>query len=137
MNDLLQVAVDAHGGLSRWNQLKRVKASLSITGAIRQKRNQGVGGGHPYRLRRHPSLCGNDGCAPHNRKVPVNKGCRGLRPHDERKSRIPGSPYDVTSGTWRGEKLSKATPRYCDIGTEKRPCSSAFSSPTDRGIVTL
>src|SRR6266852_3170337 len=36
MNDFLQVAVDAHGGLSRWNQLKRVKASLSITGAIWQ-----------------------------------------------------------------------------------------------------
>ena len=34
MNDLLQVAVDTHGGLSRWNQLKTVKASLSITGAI-------------------------------------------------------------------------------------------------------
>jgi hypothetical protein len=36
MNDLLQVAVNAHGGLSRWNQLKTVKASLSITGAIWQ-----------------------------------------------------------------------------------------------------
>jgi len=36
MNDLLQVAVDAHGGLSRWNQLKTVKTSLSITGAIWQ-----------------------------------------------------------------------------------------------------
>ena len=36
MNDLLQVAVDAHGGLSRWNQLNRVRASLSITGAIWQ-----------------------------------------------------------------------------------------------------
>src|ERR1700674_5166457 len=36
MNDLLQGAVDAHGGLSRWNQLKTVKASLSITGAIWQ-----------------------------------------------------------------------------------------------------
>ena len=34
MNDLLRVAVDAHGGSSRWNQLKTVKASLSITGAI-------------------------------------------------------------------------------------------------------
>jgi hypothetical protein len=34
MNDLLQIAVDAHGGLSQWNQLKRAKASLSITGAI-------------------------------------------------------------------------------------------------------
>lgn len=36
MHDLLQVAVDAHGGLERWNRLKTVKASLSITGAIWQ-----------------------------------------------------------------------------------------------------
>ena len=36
MNDLLQAAVDTHGGLSRWNQLKTVKAGLSITGAIWQ-----------------------------------------------------------------------------------------------------
>jgi hypothetical protein len=36
MTDLLQAAVDAHGGLERWNQLKTVKASLSITGAIWQ-----------------------------------------------------------------------------------------------------
>lgn len=34
MNDLLRFAVDAHGGLSRWNRLKTVKAGLSITGAI-------------------------------------------------------------------------------------------------------
>jgi hypothetical protein len=34
MNDLLRVAVNAHGGLSRWDQLKTVKAGLSITGAI-------------------------------------------------------------------------------------------------------
>ena len=36
MTDLLQAAVDAHGGLSRWNRLKTVKASISITGAIWQ-----------------------------------------------------------------------------------------------------
>jgi hypothetical protein len=36
MTDLLQVAVDAHGGLSWWNQSKTVKASLSIKGAIWQ-----------------------------------------------------------------------------------------------------
>jgi hypothetical protein len=36
MNDLLQVAVNAHGGLERWNQLETVKASVSITGAIWQ-----------------------------------------------------------------------------------------------------
>lgn len=35
MNDL-QVAVNAHGGLARWNQLKTVEASVSITGAIWQ-----------------------------------------------------------------------------------------------------
>jgi hypothetical protein len=36
MNDLVQVAVNADGGLERWNQLKTVKASVSITGAIWQ-----------------------------------------------------------------------------------------------------
>src|ERR1700730_4870818 len=36
MNDLLQVAVNAHGRLERWNHLKTVKASVSITGAIWQ-----------------------------------------------------------------------------------------------------
>jgi hypothetical protein len=36
MNDLLQVAVNAHGGLERWNHLKTVKASVSITCAIWQ-----------------------------------------------------------------------------------------------------
>jgi len=36
MNDLLQVAVNAHAGLERRNQLKTVKASVSITGAIWQ-----------------------------------------------------------------------------------------------------
>ena len=40
MTDLLQAAVDAHGGLSRWNQLKTVKASLSITGAIWQPKGK-------------------------------------------------------------------------------------------------
>jgi hypothetical protein len=36
MNDLLQLAVDAHGGLTRWNQLKTVRASVSVTGVIWQ-----------------------------------------------------------------------------------------------------
>jgi hypothetical protein len=34
MSDLLSVAVEAHGGLSRWHQLKKVQANLSISGAI-------------------------------------------------------------------------------------------------------
>jgi hypothetical protein len=34
MNDLLKLAVEAHGGLGRWNQLSFVKANVSITGAI-------------------------------------------------------------------------------------------------------
>ncbi|MDT5154305.1 MAG: hypothetical protein QOI01_6038 [Mycobacterium sp.] len=34
MNDLLQLAVDAHGGLDRWNELQSLQTELSITGAI-------------------------------------------------------------------------------------------------------
>jgi hypothetical protein len=34
MNDLLQIAVQAHGGLKRWNQVKAMKVVASITGAI-------------------------------------------------------------------------------------------------------
>lgn len=34
MNDLLQIAVQAHGGLKRWNQVKAMKVAASITGAI-------------------------------------------------------------------------------------------------------
>ena len=36
MIDLLQLAVDAHCGLARWNQLKTVRASVSVTGVIWQ-----------------------------------------------------------------------------------------------------
>ena len=34
MNELLELAVRAHGGLDRWNQLKSVTANMSITGGI-------------------------------------------------------------------------------------------------------
>jgi hypothetical protein len=34
MNDLLQMALTAHGGLERWNEVKTVKVAASITGAI-------------------------------------------------------------------------------------------------------
>jgi hypothetical protein len=34
MNDLLTLAVDAHGGLNRWNRLSTVRSSMSITGAL-------------------------------------------------------------------------------------------------------
>ena len=34
MNDLLKMAVAAHGGLSRWNELATVKANVSVTGVI-------------------------------------------------------------------------------------------------------
>ena len=36
MNDLLALAVGAHGGLGRWNRLKRLTATASITGALWQ-----------------------------------------------------------------------------------------------------
>ena len=35
MNELLTLAVRAHGGLSRWNRLTTLTATASITGASR------------------------------------------------------------------------------------------------------
>jgi hypothetical protein len=34
MNELLKLAVNAHGGLERWNKVKAIKVAASITGAI-------------------------------------------------------------------------------------------------------
>ena len=41
MNDLLQMAVDAHGGLRRWNQISNVTVAASLTGAIWFVKGQG------------------------------------------------------------------------------------------------
>jgi hypothetical protein len=41
MSDLLQLAVKAHGGLKRWNQVKVIKVAASITGAIWFVKSQG------------------------------------------------------------------------------------------------
>jgi len=41
MNDLLKKAVDAHGGLQRWNQIRTVVVPASITGAIWFVKSQG------------------------------------------------------------------------------------------------
>ena len=34
MDDLLDQAVEAHGGLERWTAVKRIDLDLSITGAV-------------------------------------------------------------------------------------------------------
>jgi hypothetical protein len=34
MNELLSLAIKAHGGLDRWNKVRSVEATASITGAI-------------------------------------------------------------------------------------------------------
>ena len=34
MTELLDLAVEAHGGLARWNKVSSVKIDVSITGAI-------------------------------------------------------------------------------------------------------
>lgn len=34
MNDLLKLAVEAHGGIDRWNKVKAIKVAASVTGAI-------------------------------------------------------------------------------------------------------
>ena len=34
MNDLLQKAVEAHGGLKRWNEISKITVAASMIGAI-------------------------------------------------------------------------------------------------------
>src|ERR1700730_6591895 len=34
MDNLLKLAIEAHGGLERWRQFKVVRANVSITGAV-------------------------------------------------------------------------------------------------------
>jgi hypothetical protein len=41
MNDLLQKAVDAHGGLKRWNEISKITVAASLTGAIWFVKSQG------------------------------------------------------------------------------------------------
>jgi hypothetical protein len=41
MNDLLQLAVKAHGGLERWNQISSITVAASLTGAIWFVKSQG------------------------------------------------------------------------------------------------
>ena len=41
MNDLLQKAVEAHGGLKRWNEISAVTVAASLTGAIWFVKGQG------------------------------------------------------------------------------------------------
>jgi len=40
MNDLLKIALEAHGGLDRWNKVKSIKIEASITGAIWYVKNK-------------------------------------------------------------------------------------------------
>lgn len=40
MKNLLELALDAHGGLKRWSQLKALTADLSVTGALWQLKGQ-------------------------------------------------------------------------------------------------
>src|ERR1700689_754282 len=40
MNDLLAIALEAHGGIERWNKFKTLRAELSIGGAIWQIKQQ-------------------------------------------------------------------------------------------------
>lgn len=40
MNELLENAVAAHGGLDRWNEVKSITVDASITGALWALKNQ-------------------------------------------------------------------------------------------------
>src|SRR5882724_781049 len=41
MNELLDLAIKAHGGLERWNKVNSVRVAASITGAIWFVKNKG------------------------------------------------------------------------------------------------
>jgi hypothetical protein len=41
MNDLMQTAIDAHGGLERWEKINEIEVTASITGAIWFVKGQG------------------------------------------------------------------------------------------------
>ena len=43
MNDLLETAVTAHGGLDRWNQIKSIAVGATITGALWSVKSTGDG----------------------------------------------------------------------------------------------
>jgi hypothetical protein len=51
MKNLLELALEVHGGLTRWSQLKAVTADLSVTGALWQIKGQAgtFESGHPFR----------------------------------------------------------------------------------------
>src|ERR1700721_4848081 len=40
MSDLLEMAIEAHGGLDRWNEFNTLRAELSIGGAIWEVKQQ-------------------------------------------------------------------------------------------------
>ena len=40
MNELLNLALEAHGGLKRWMELRDIRADLSVTGALWQVNGQ-------------------------------------------------------------------------------------------------
>ena len=41
MNELLKLAVEAHGGLDRWNKVQAMKVAASITGGIWYVKSKG------------------------------------------------------------------------------------------------
>ena len=43
MKNLLELALEAHGGLTPWSQLKTVTADLSVTGALSADQRTGRG----------------------------------------------------------------------------------------------
>jgi hypothetical protein len=87
MNDLLQPAIEAHGGLVRWHALQAVEGRRSITGALLHIK----GGRHEYTA---DVLGGAQGfnCAEDYRNIagimiPARRRVYG---YDENKEKIPG-----------------------------------------------
>jgi len=70
MNSLLERAVDAHGGLDRWNQFTALEAKLSIGGAIWSSKQQpGLLINVTYEIETHEERLTTDGFSGPDRRL--------------------------------------------------------------------
>ncbi|HWO28188.1 MAG TPA: GAF domain-containing protein [Candidatus Acidoferrum sp.] len=135
MNDLLQVAVNAHGGLSRWNQLKRVKANLSTTGAIFQVKGKSdvlkdvsiEAEPHKQRLTTQFNGHGTRTIFEPNRIIVETEVCRLVDSSDDPRAAFRGhtreTPWDDLTGRWFMAN-AKASPNLQALPTSPTPAQT-------------
>lgn len=81
MNDLLKLAIEAHGGLDRWNSLHTVAADLSIGGTLWSlKRQDGLFADGRYEADTHEQRATLRRFGAPDRRVLVLRTCVSKRP---------------------------------------------------------